>query len=218
MICDILSAGVASAELLDDEAGLLFPEEEQAIHTAAPGRRNEFISGRLCARAAMAKLGHAPVALPRGLRREPVWPPGLVGSITHCRGYRAAAVASSELYQGLGIDAEPHEALPDGIAARIAVLEEQRWLSAHQEAGVYWDRVLFSVKESIYKAWFPVAGCWLGFRDAMVHIDHLTGSFSVTPAAGRSIIGGRLLSHMSGRFRVGNGLVMAFTCIPADAA
>lgn len=218
MICDILPAGVASAELLDDAAGLLFPEEEQAIRTASPGRRNEFVSGRLCARIAMANLGHAPVALPRGPQREPVWPPGLVGSITHCRGYRAAAVASSDLYQSLGIDVEPDAELPDGIAARIALPEEQRWLRTQQDAGVHWDRVLFSAKESVYKAWFPVAGCWLGFLDAMVHIDPHTSSFSVTLATGRSVMRRRLLSHMSGRFRLGNGFVMAVTSILPDGA
>lgn len=215
MICSILPVGVASAELFnDDEAGLLFSEEEEAIRTAAPGRRNEFASGRTCARLAMGKLGHAPVAVPQGASREPIWPPGLVGSITHCRGYRAAAVARSELYHAVGIDAEPHEELPDGIAARIALPGEQRLLRSHQAGDVHWDRVLFSVKESIYKVWFPVARRWLGFQDAEVEIDPPTFSFRATLLVERPIVNGRPLSRLNGSFRVANGLVIAFTGIP----
>ena len=40
-----------------------------------------------------------------------------------------------------------------------------------------WDRLLFSAKESVYKAWFPLARCWLGFEDVTVHVDIATGEF-----------------------------------------
>ena len=216
LISDILPAGVATAELIDDDhAGRLFPEEEEAVRAAVAGRRNEFISGRICARAAMGKLGYAAVALPRGPQREPIWPDGLVGSITHCRGYRAAAVARSDLYQGIGIDAEPHAALPDGILNSVALPEEHRWLSVHADTGVHWDRVLFSAKESVYKAWFPVAQRWLGFEDALLQIDPQAGSFSALLLVPGPVLNGRALSQLAGRFRVTNGLVMTFAGIPA---
>ena len=216
MISDILPAGVATAELIDDDhAGGLFPEEEEAVRAAVAGRRNEFISGRVCARAAMGKLGYTPVALPRGPQREPIWPDGLVGSITHCRGYRAAAVARSDLYQGIGIDAEPHAALPDGIVNRVALPEEQRWLGVQANTGVHWDRVLFSAKESVYKAWFPVPRRWLGFEDALLQIDPQACSFSALLLVPGPVLDGRALSQLVGRFRVANGLVMTFAGIPA---
>jgi 4'-phosphopantetheinyl transferase EntD len=216
MISDILPPAVAAAELIDDDhAGRLFPEEKEAIREASPGRRNEFISGRVCARAAMGKLGYAPMALPRGLQREPIWPHGLVGSITHCRGYRAAAVARSELYQGIGIDAEPHTALPDGIVNRVALPEERRWLDVQADMGVHWDRVVFSAKESVYKAWFPVTRRWLGFEDVVLQINPQAGSFNAVLLVSDPVVNGCALSQLSGRFRVANGLVMTFAGIPS---
>ena len=212
-ISDILPAGVAGVDLIYDRGGRLFVEEEEAVRRAAAGRRNEFISGRVCARAAMVQLGHAPVAVPHGPQREPVWPNGLVGSITHCSGYRAAAVARSDLFQGIGIDAEPHAALPNGVVNRVLTVEEQRWLGAQTDTGVHWDRVLFSAKESIYKAWFPITRRWLGFEDVALQIDPYAGSFSLlVPDA---IPDGRALLQLAGRFRVANGLVTTFAGIPA---
>jgi 4'-phosphopantetheinyl transferase EntD len=205
---EIMPPDVAAAEMIDDHVGRLFPEEEEAIRSAVADRRNEFTSGRICARAAMAKLGYGPVAVPRGPQREPIWPHGLVGSITHCRGYRGAAVARSDLYHGIGIDAEPHAALPDGVIDRVSLPEERRWLGAHANMGVHWDRVLFSAKESIYKAWFPVMRRWLGFEDVVVQIDPQVGRFAVlflVPGPD-----GRPISQLMGRFRVANGLVMTF--------
>ena len=59
-----------------------------------------------------------------GAKREPLWPAGVVGSITHCDGYRAAAVARATDLATVGIDAEPHEPLPDGVLAAIALPAE----------------------------------------------------------------------------------------------
>lgn len=215
MLSDIVPAGVATAELMDDDrAGPLFPEEEEAIRAAVANRRNEFISGRVCARAAMGKLGYAAVAVPRGPQREPIWPHGLVGSITHCDGYRAAAVARADLYRGIGIDAEPHAALPDGVLKMVALPQERRWLGEQADTGVHWDRVLFSAKESIYKAWFPVARRWLGFEDVVLQIDPQTESFIAALLVSGPVLDGRVLSQLAGRFRVANGLVITFAEIP----
>lgn len=215
-LSDILPAGVAVAELMDDDhAGPLFPDEEEAVRGAVASRRNEFISGRVCARAAMAKLGYAPVAVPRGPQREPIWPHGLVGSITHCDGYRAAAVARSDLYRGIGIDAEPHAALPGDILNMVALPQEQRWLREQANTGIHWDRVLFSAKESIYKAWFPVARRWLGFEDVALQIDAQAESFVAALLVSGPALDGRALSQLAGRFRVANGLALTFAGIPA---
>ena len=45
-------------------------------------------------------------------------------------------------------------------------------------AGVCWERVLFSAKESVFKAWVALTGRVLGFEDAEVRIDPLAGTFS----------------------------------------
>jgi 4'-phosphopantetheinyl transferase EntD len=81
------------AEAFDDPPdGVLFPEEA-AISRAVEKRRRDFRTVRHCSRRALRELGVPPTAVAPGERRKPVWPPGVVGSLTHCTGYRAAAVA-----------------------------------------------------------------------------------------------------------------------------
>ncbi|MBO0877952.1 MAG: 4'-phosphopantetheinyl transferase, partial [Pseudonocardia sp.] len=87
----------------------LWPEEAAHIGHAVPRRRDEYACVRHCARQGLAALGIAPAAILSGSRREPLWPPGAVGSMTHCAGYRAAAVARASDVAAVGIDAEPHE-------------------------------------------------------------------------------------------------------------
>jgi 4'-phosphopantetheinyl transferase EntD len=157
-------------ELLDVE---LFPEERAALEHSVEKRRNEYVTARACARAALAALGLPPSPILNGERGEPLWPEGVVGSITHCAGYRACALARAGELAAVGIDAEPDQPLPEGVLPRVARTEELPRLVelARAEPAVSWDRLLFSAKEAVYKVWFPLAGCWLGFEDAVVAID-----------------------------------------------
>ncbi|MBB2942540.1 4'-phosphopantetheinyl transferase EntD [Actinoplanes lutulentus] len=170
----LLPSSVRTAEAFtDDPSEPCFPGEEDLIATAVPGRRREFLTARRCAREALALLGQAPVAIRPGPRREPLWPDGVTGSITHCAGYRAAAVAVTADVRGLGIDAEPHAPLPPRVLPAVTTAQDQEHLAvlAKSEPSVHWDRLLFSAKESVYKAWYPVARTWLGFTDAHLIID-----------------------------------------------
>jgi len=182
MIARLLPACAASAEArADDPAAAPHPDEREAVAGAVQRRRREFVTGRACARAALERLGAVPVAIPAGPRGEPVWPAGIVGSITHCDGYRAAAVARTGDVAAIGIDAEPNRPLPGGLLDDVASATEREHLLrlARTAPGVAWDRLLFSAKEAVYKAWFPVTGAWLGFEDAEVEVDPDTGRFGV---------------------------------------
>ncbi|ADP79999.1 4'-phosphopantetheinyl transferase [Pseudofrankia inefficax] len=174
LLADLVPAKAVAAETLVDESpSELFPAEEALLARAVPKRRREFTAGRVCARRAMARLGVAPAPLLAGPNREPLWPAGLVGSITHCEGYRAAVVARAGDVLSIGIDAEPNGPTPDGVFERIALPAESSWVRAvaRAEPEVHWDRLLFCAKESVYKAWFPLAGSWLGFEDALITLD-----------------------------------------------
>lgn len=192
----------------------LHPEERDYIARAVDKRRAEFTTVRGCASRALRALGHErPVQVP-GRHGEPVWPRGVVGSMTHCAGYRAAAVAPAEALDAIGIDAEPNAPLPDGLERQVASPEEARrcarLLAQHPQ--VCFDRLLFSIKESVYKAWFPREGVWLGFEEAEVVIDP-EGLFTVSvPAQGGRVrhtgvwacCGGTLVSALAvprGRWR-----------------
>ncbi|MEU2776252.1 4'-phosphopantetheinyl transferase superfamily protein [Streptomyces sp. NPDC007162] len=171
MIDEILPAAVTSAESFGDEPDAwLFPEERTALGAVGEARRSEYTTVRHCARRALGELGLAPAPLVAGVRGAPRWPEGVVGSMTHCAGYRAAATAHRSDVRALGIDAEPHAPLPDGVLEYIALPQEAAEIArlARRTPQVHWDRLLFCAKEAVYKAWFPATHSWLGFDGAVI--------------------------------------------------
>ena len=218
MIEEILPPEVAAAEAFDDAApAVLLPAEEAAIARAVPKRRREFTTGRVCARAALAKLGLPPAPIVPGPRGAPQWPAGVTGSITHCAGYRAAAVAYLTDVAGIGLDAEPNAPLPDGVLDRIAVAQEQAWLPelAAAAPGVSWDRLLFCAKESVYKAWFPLTRRWLGFEQAVITVDLRAGAFTAELLEPAEALDGRRVASFAGHWLARDGLVLTAITVPA---
>jgi 4'-phosphopantetheinyl transferase EntD len=218
MISNILPCGVEAVEIVgDDPAARLLKPEESALGCVSEARRREFTTARSCAQRALAKLNLPPSPILPGPHREPRWPVGVVGSITHCPGYRAAAVAKNKDFLSIGIDAEVHEELPDGIVKRVALREEQAWLRLLQDTGICWDRVLFSAKESLYKTWFPVTGRWLGFEEVLVRVDPARGTFHAQLLVTNPIVDGRKIAGFDGRFCIRNGFVLTFVGLAAQA-
>lgn len=171
----------ACAESFGEPLGTgLFPAEEALVARATEKRRREFTLGRECARGALAALGVPAAPILRGYRGAPQWPDGVVGSIAHCTGYCAAAVARAPEVVTIGLDAEPHAPLPGGVLELVSLPAERARLRdlAAAAPGTSWDRLLFCAKEAVYKAWFPLTGSWLGFADADVTIDAADGTFS----------------------------------------
>ncbi len=153
------------------ELSSLFEIEEQGLGKAVPERRLEFRIGRACARRALVRLGSDPVAIPIGASREPLWPEGVVGSISHCEGLVMAAVAKRSNYQSIGIDAEVNQALPREVFSTVFSEDELNRLDALPSIGVCWDRLVFSAKESVFKTWYPLEKAWLDFTDCDVTIQ-----------------------------------------------
>ena len=218
MIEKILPPEVASEEAYDDLADVtLFPEEEAVIARSVDKRRREFATARACARRAMATLGLPPVPVLPGERGAPAWPPGVVGSMTHCDGYRAAAVALEEKVRTVGVDAEPNGPLPDGVLEAIALPAEIEWLERVGDSyGVCWDRLLFSAKESVYKAWFPLTRRWLDFEEAVVTPDPAEGTFAARLLVPGPVVEGRTLTGFAGRWMVDRGLVATAITVLAE--
>ncbi|MEV8506242.1 4'-phosphopantetheinyl transferase superfamily protein [Actinoplanes sp. NPDC051475] len=215
MIERILPPSVRSAYAREDPpSATLFPEEVPLVARAVAKRRAEFTTVRHCARSALASLGVPPGPLLRGDRGEPLWPAGIVGSMTHCTGYRAAAVAPAHEVTGVGIDAEEHGPLPAGVLDLVSLPEEREHLTALSQArpGTWWERLLFSAKESVYKVWFPRTGEWLGFEEASLTFHPETATFTA-----------RLLRpgpfpQLQGRFLVADGIVLTAIVLEAPVA
>ncbi len=152
----------------------LFPEESAIIRNAVEKRRRDFQAGRACARLALAALGVHDVAIPSGPRREPLWPPGIVGSITHCPGYVAAAVTHREHLLALGIDAEDWGAAGSDVEPFICTAAE---LDRYRDSEYpYWRTLVFSAKESVFKALYPLRHFELEFPDVEVALEPLSSN------------------------------------------
>ncbi|MFD6288997.1 4'-phosphopantetheinyl transferase [Streptomyces sp. NPDC060205] len=199
----------------------LYPEEEALIARAVEKRRREFTVVRGCARRAMEKLGVPPQAVVSGDRGAPRWPAGLIGSMTHCEGYAAAALARATDLASLGIDAEPHLPLPADVLPSVALPEEVRRLDelAADHPRIHWDRLLFSAKESVYKAWFPLTGKWLDFSEADIEVfmdpGHTTsGGLSAGLLVPGPVVDGRRIGRFEGRWTVSRGLVATSVTVP----
>lgn len=219
MIEAILPTAAAVAEARDDSAPApLFPSEEALLQRAVEKRRREFATGRACARQALAQLGIKAGPIERGEKGEPLWPAGVVGAITHCDGYRGAAVARQGELASLGIDAERHEPLPPGLLGDVAVPAERGPLArlAAAEPAVCWDRLLFSAKESIYKAWFPLARRWLGFEDAALELDPRGRTFTARLLVPGPVLDGAELRQLNGRWLLSDGLVLTSVTVAAE--
>ena len=155
-----------------DDCASPFAEERDLVAAAAPSRRRDFLCGRACAHAALRALGRdgGPIAV--GDRREPSWPAGVVGSISHAGSLAGAVVARAVDASGLGLDIELLEPpldrnlrpllLTPGELSHVQVLEATEPSAA---------KILFSAKESVYKCLFPRTGWRLDPRDVDVALD-----------------------------------------------
>ncbi|MGB9305460.1 MAG: 4'-phosphopantetheinyl transferase [Mycobacterium sp.] len=205
---------LAYSEVYSDPPGLdPLPEEEPLIAKSVAKRRTEFITVRHCARIALGQLGVPPVPILKGDKGEPCWPDGVVGSLTHCTGYRGAVVGRSAAVRSVGIDAEPHDVLPDGVLDAISLPEERGEMPQQIPAGLHWDRILFCAKEATYKAWFPLTKRWLGFEDAHITFEadgsgSTAGGFVSRILIDPAALSGPPLTALRGRWSIDRGLVL----------
>ncbi|WP_043266747.1 4'-phosphopantetheinyl transferase superfamily protein [Streptomyces sp. CT34] len=219
MIEKLLPAPISAAESFhDDPVEEMYPEERALVANAVPHRRREFGTVRNCARRALAAFGVAPAPVLPGPGRAPRWPDGVVGAMTHCTGYRAAAVARAADFRALGLDAEPNEPIGDpGVLGLVSLPEERAQISrlATHQPEISWDRLVFSAKESVYKAWYPLTGRWLGFEDARLTLDPSDATFTARLLVPGPVVDGRQLAEFTGRWLIGAGLVLTAVTVPA---
>lgn len=174
MIEELLTAPIAVRDLRGAASSRrvdLWPEEQALVQRAVDKRRAEFAGARWCARDALRRLGVPPGPIPRGPHGAPVWPAGVVGSLTHRADYCAAAVARTGDVRAIGIDAEPNEPLAREVLRSVALPAEVALLDAAvpvRPAPVFRDRLLFSAKESAYKAWCSMTGTTIDFRRVLI--------------------------------------------------
>ena len=141
------------------------------LSNAVAKRQAEFLAGRLCARSALELSDNILTNVGLNEDRSPKWPDGIVGSITHTDRVAGAVVARRTDYLGLGFDFEWH--IEQARAREIAdsILTETDRSLEKELSGIsfeYYLTLIFSLKESLYKALYPRAKKFMDFHDAEI--------------------------------------------------
>lgn len=163
-------SGVLAATADDCESP--HPEERAAVAGAVDRRRREFLCGRACAHAALRAVGldRGPIGVGRG--RQPVWPAGAVGSISHAGEWSGAVVARADDVWALGFDIETLDPPLAPEVERLVLTPEERAAAAEDDpVASHGSKIAYSVKESVYKCLFPRTGWRLSFTDVTVALD-----------------------------------------------
>ena len=153
----------------------LHPAEENYFsQLSSVSRKEHYRSGRICAGEVLSKLGTRGQPVLRDPQtREPLWPEGISGAITHSGNWAAAAAGKTSDVSGIGIDLEDLERQVDSrISRHVCIPEEQKWLQECREDCLEQNlKIIFSAKESIFKAFFPYTRTYLHFHDARILME-----------------------------------------------
>ncbi len=206
---------VATHELgLREETDPLHPAEHAHTERFVESRLLEFKTGRHCARHALRALGISGKPVLRGSDRAPVWPLGVVGSISHTGtrsdGWCGAAVASTDQFRGIGLDIERDEPLDEPLWRIVLTPSEVARLRAapsppRDKAKV--AKLVFSAKECAYKCQYPLTRRFLNFHAFEVLIEWNTRRFEAVcqEALHPDLPKG---SALEGRFAIERGLLL----------
>lgn len=204
-----LSVAVAACAV--GQGGALWPDEDAAMLRAVPARRAEFAAGRTAARQALALMGQVDISIPMGPDRAPVWPAGLVGTITHAGGLALAACARG--FAGIGLDLEPATPLDPDLVASLCLPSEQDWLSRQPAPGLA-AKLIFCAKEAAYKAQYPVSKQIFDFQTLEITLQgqSLTARFQrpIPPFPAGFSFEGRS-AHVEGHLLAGFTLTACWT-------
>lgn len=158
-----VSAGMCAIGELCDRIPFI-AELTELDSCASAKRQHDFILGRLAARRALRGLGLCPPSIPIGAWRQPVWPSGIVGSISHSSGVGLAVAACTSDFHGIGIDIEARDRMLSPGVARRVLTKAERWALDEPNAQ-QWPLILFCAKEAAYKAIFQTCSARLEFQD-----------------------------------------------------
>ena len=168
-ICDLAALGIIVGHRLicdGDERGLL-PEEADIFAGSVVERRRATGAARILARELLCQLGcPRTTALPKSASGAPIWPTGIIGSLAHDPRFAIAAVGKRDDVAALGIDIEPAENLPFELDL-IATPKERLSVISSRHGG----RLLFTAKEAVYKAVYPLDKVFLEHHDVEIDFD-----------------------------------------------
>ncbi len=147
-----------------------YQSDLDAVTNAVTSRQREYIAGRVLARELLCSIGVDTHTIASGPKREPLWPTGIVGSISHNELFCAVVVAQNSVVTSVGIDIETTGRIDRHLWGHLFTDEEtEHLLQLEPVAQSRQATVFFSIKEAFYKYQFPITQAWVGFRDVSVH-------------------------------------------------
>ena len=173
----LLSSGACHAAVgrVQDHLSALSVEEREHIGRAVESRQFAYSTGRYLAKSALADIGVEVSSIPTHASRRPLWPDGVVGSITHSRRYAMAVVGVRSGLAGIGVDFEVAGRVTEDIAETVMSADERDWCQALSLRGASGScprtayTANFSAKEAVFKAVNPIVGLMVGFREVQIH-------------------------------------------------
>lgn len=174
--CTLLSAGACHAAVgrVQDHRSGLSADERGHIGRAVESRQFAYSTGRHLAKRALLELGVEVSSIPTHASRRPLWPDGVVGSITHSRRYAIAVVGVRSGLAGMGVDLEMAGRVTEDIAETVMSRNERDWCQGLSLRGASGScpptayTANFSAKEAVFKAVNPIVGLMVGFREVEI--------------------------------------------------
>jgi 4'-phosphopantetheinyl transferase EntD len=153
--CAVAGIEVEIAQLTDK--GRQLPERRKA----------ESVLARRLAREGLQRHGVADVNLERHADGFTLWPAGWAGSLAHSGGWCVAALARTAQVRCVGIDVEDPARMKPALWGHIMAPAEQAAADAlAADAAQLRAAAVFSAKEAVYKAIYPLLGSAPGFQQA----------------------------------------------------
>lgn len=156
-----------------DHRNALNPLESALVDGASSRRIAEFSTGRYCARRALDRFGCEDSPILADQYGAPLWPSGYIGSISHCSDFAVAAVGRSSMLNYFGVDIEDAIDIDTKVIATLSSSDELENVArlSRESSPYFWNTVLFSAKESVFKAVFCATQFPAKPRDISIHIN-----------------------------------------------
>lgn len=137
------------------------------IAKAKPNRAAEYLAGRYCAQQALAQLRPNQAQITAHADRSPIWPLNICGAITHHDGFSAALVGTTIEQQAIGIDGERvfDSRNKPRLEAKLLTAAERALVNRQAGNRAQLVSSIFSAKESIFKALYPLRKEYIHFHD-----------------------------------------------------
>lgn len=149
----------------------IYDAEYELVRRSVEKRQREFIAGRASAREALKQLGVSDFPILHN-QRSPIWPTHIVGSISHTQGFCAAIVSTKDAYLGIGMDVEQSSPLDTKLLSHILTPDETLKYSTYKNPLGLFGKIIFSIKESLFKAYHPLCQQYFGFQSANILLPY----------------------------------------------